>query len=416
MRRTNVASTLFYQIAGVVLFFFLLMSCILVGRSGTAVRAQAQSAASVGGCPLYPADNIWNRDISTLPVQSNSANFINSIGLTGHVHADFGSGLFDGEPIGIPFTVVSGNQPAVPVSFSDSDESDPGPYPIPANAPIEGGAQSTGDRHVIVVDSATCKLYEMFNGFPQSDGSWKAGSGAVWNLNSNALRPKKWTSADAAGLPILAGLARYDEVAAGAIDHALRFTVSKSQRAFLWPARHDASSSTNPNLPPMGLRLRLKASVNVAAYPPQSRVILTALQRYGMIVADNGSSWFISGAPDNRWNNDDLAQLKNIHGSDFEVVDESKLQVSANSAQSFPANYSSMTIPPLADPTSVSAIAPLPTATPLDTRKGSVILYNTNGGASTNALFFSILTTVAVVIFSGAALIVFLAPRYKLRK
>ncbi|HLG63439.1 MAG TPA: hypothetical protein VKY19_15985 [Ktedonosporobacter sp.] len=417
MRRTNVASTLIYQIAVVVLFFFLLMGCVLVVRPGTAVRAQAQGAPSVGGCPLYPADNIWNRDISTLPVHPNSANFINSIGLTGHVHADFGSGLYNGEPIGIPFAVVSGNQPAVPVSFSYSDESDPGPYPIPANVPIEGGAQSTGDRHVIVVDSATCKLYEMFNSFPQSNGSWKADSGAVWNLNSNALRPRKWTSADAAGLPILAGLARYDEVAAGAINHALRFTVSKTQRAFLWPARHYASSSTNPNLPPMGLRLRLKASVNVAAYPPQSRVILTALQHYGMIVADNGSSWFISGAPDSRWNNDDLAQLKNIHGSDFEVVDESKLQVSANSAQSFPANYSSMTIPPLADPTSVSVIAPLPTATPLDTRKGSVILYNnTNGGASTNALFFSILTTVAVVLLSGAALILFLAPRYKLRK
>lgn len=413
MRRINVASALFYQVTGAVLFCFLLLTCALIGWSGMAVHVQAQGAASVGGCPLYPADNIWNRDISTLPVHPNSANFISSIGLTGHVHPDFGSGLFNGEPIGIPFVVVPGNQPAVPVSFSESDESDPGPYPIPANAPIEGGTQSTGDRHVIVVDSATCKLYEMFNSFPQTNGSWKAGSGAVWDLNSNALRPRRWTSADAAGLPILAGLVRYDEVASGVINHALRFTVNQTRRAFLWPARHSASSSTDPNLPPMGLRLRLKASVNIAAYPPQSRVILTALQHYGMIVADNGSSWFISGAPDSRWNNDDLAQLKNIQGSDFEVVNEAKLQVSANSGQSFPANYSSLNIPPLADPTNVSLVAPLPTATPFDTRKGSVLLFN---NTSANTLFFSILTTVAVVISGGVALIVFLVPRYKLRK
>src|SRR5579885_686748 len=417
MRRIHVASALICQLIGTVLFCFLLMSCAAIGWSGTTVHAQAQGASSVGGCQLFPTDNIWNRDISTLSVQPNSANFIASIGLTGHVHADFGSGLYKGQPIGIPYTVVSGNQPAVPVSFTYNSESDPGPYPIPANAPVEGGAQSTGDRHVIVVDSATCKLYELFNGFPQKDGSWKAGSGAVWNLNSNALLPKTWTSADAAGLPILPGLVRYDEVAAGAINHALRFTVSKTQRAFLWPARHDASSSTNPNLPPMGLRLRLKASVNIASYPPQSRVILTALKRYGMIVADNGSSWFISGAPDNRWNNDDLAQLKNIPGSDFEVVDESQLQVSANSGQSFPANHSSVTIPTPATSTSVSVIAPLPTATPFDTRKGNVVLYNIKGaGTNANTLFFSILTTVAVLLFAGGALIVFLAPRYKLRK
>lgn len=417
MRRINIASALIYQITGAVLFFFLLMNCVLIGWSGTAVHAQAQGAASVGGCPLYPADNIWNRDISTLPVHPNSANFINSIGLTGHVHADFGSGLYNSGPIGIPYSVVPGNQPAVPVSFTYSGQSNPGPYPIPANAPIEGGSQSTGDRHVIVVNSATCKLYEMFNSFPQANGGWKAGSGAVWDLRSNALRPRTWTSADAAGLPILAGLARYDEVAAGAINHALRFTVSKTQRAFLWPARHYASSSTDPNLPPMGLRLRLKASVNIAAYPPQSRVILTALQHYGMIVADNGSSWFISGAPDSRWNNDDLAQLRNIHGSDFEVVDESKLQVSANSGQSFPANYSSVTIPTPATPPGISVIAPLPTATPFDTRKGNAVLYNnTGGGTSSNTLFFSILTTVAVIIFGGGALILFLVPRYTLRR
>lgn len=416
MRRINVASAPFYRTIGIIVFFFLLPSGVLIGWSQAAVHAQPQRASSIGNCPIFPADNIWNRDISTLPVQPNSANFVASIGLTGHVHADFGSGLYNGGPIGIPYVVVPGNQRTVPVSFTYTNESNPGPYPIPANAPIEGGSQSTGDRHVIVVNSTTCKLYEMFNASPQKDGSWKAGSGAVWNLNSNALRPKTWTSADAAGLPILPGLARYDEVAAGAINHALRFTVNRSQRAFLWPARHDASSSTNPNLPPMGLRLRLKASVNIASYPPQSRVILTALQRYGMIVADNGSSWFISGAPDNRWNNDDLAQLKNIQGSDFEVVDESKLQVSANSGQSFAANYTNVTIP-ITPTRSISVIAPLPTPTPVDSRKGNVVLYNSkSGGADANPLFFSILTTVAVVLFAGAALILFLAPRYKLRR
>ena len=296
--------------------------------------ARALSAATVGGCPLFPADNIWNRDISSLPVHPNSANFIASIGLTSHVHADFGSGLYNGAPIGIPYIVVSGSQPYVPVSFNYADESNPGPYPIPSNAPIEGGSQSSGDRHVIVVDSGTCRLYEMYASYPQSNGSWKAGSGAVWSLNSDALRPSTWTSADAAGLPILPGLVRYDEIASGVINHALRFTVNSTQSAFLWPARHYASSSTNPNLPPMGLRLRLKANVNISSFSRTNQIILTALKRYGMIVADNGSSWYISGAPDNRWNNDDLHMLGTIPGSDFEAVDESSLQVNVNSGQS----------------------------------------------------------------------------------
>jgi hypothetical protein len=208
---------------------------------------------------LFPADNIWNRDITTLPVHRNSANFIASIGPTGHIHADFGAGLYGGGPIGIPYIVVPGDQPYVPVSFNYADESNPGPYPIPMKAPIEGGSQSGGDRHVIVVDSGTCKLYEMYSSYPQSNGSWKAGSGAAWSLNSDVLRPSTWTSADAAGLPILPGLVRYDEVASGVINHALRFTVNSTQSSFLWPARHYASSSTNPDLPPMGLRLRLKA-------------------------------------------------------------------------------------------------------------------------------------------------------------
>jgi hypothetical protein len=295
--------------------------------------ANAFGSVTVGGCPLFPADNIWNRDISSLPVHRNSANYIASIGPTSHVHADFGAGLYGGGPIGIPYTVVTGSQPYVSVSFTYAGESNPGPYPIPTNTPIEGGSQSSGDRHVIVVDSGTCNLYEMFASYPQNNGSWKAGSGAVWNLNADALRPSTWTSADAAGLPILPGLVRFDEVASGVINHALRFTVNSTQRAFLWPGRHYASSNTNPNLPPMGLRLRLKATVNISSFSRTNQVILTALKHYGMFVADNGSSWFISGVPDNRWNNDDLHALGVIPGSDFEVIDESSLLVNANSGQ-----------------------------------------------------------------------------------
>lgn len=294
---------------------------------------QASSFPPIAGCPLFPANNVWNTDISHLPVHANSANFIKSIGLDDRLHPDFGSGLDDGEPIGIPYTIVPGNQRLVSIDFDYADESDPGPYPIPANVAIEGGPQSSGDRHVLLVTRGTCKLYELYAASPQSDGSWQAGSGAVWDLHSNALRPQTWTSADAAGLPILPGLVRYDEVAAGAIHHALRFTVSRTQHAFIWPARHYASSDTDPNLPPMGLRLRLKASVNISSFSPTNRVILTALKRYGMIVADNGSSWFISGTPDQRWNNDDLHTLGEITGSDFEVVDESSLQVSLDSGQ-----------------------------------------------------------------------------------
>jgi hypothetical protein len=310
----------------------LLLSAIVLNMQ----RAEASpdtSSATIGGCPVFPANNIWNTDISHLPVAANSANYIASIGLSGHLHPDFGSGLYNGEPIGIPYVVVPGNQPGATVRFQYASESDPGPYPIPANAPIEGGPQSTGDRHVLVVDRGNCTLYELFAGYPQKDGSWRAGSGAVWHLASNALRPATWTSADAAGLPILPGLVTYDEVASGVINHALRVTVNQTQQAFLWPARHYASSNRNPNLPPMGLRLRLKASVNISSFSRIDQIILTALKRYGMFVADNGTSWFISGSPDSRWNNDELHALTSIPGSDFEAVDESRLQVSANSGQ-----------------------------------------------------------------------------------
>ncbi len=315
------------------LFALALVLCLvsLDGFSGRVAHAQSAAAPSIGGCPLFPANNIWNTDISTLPVAANSGTIIASIGPSGHLHPDFGSGTYNGEPIGIPYVVAPASQAGVSVSFHYADESDPGPYPIPANAPIEGGASSSGDRHVLVVQQGVCKLFEIYSSYPQPNGSWQAGSGAEWNLNSNTLRPSAWTSADAAGLSILPGLVRYDEVASGIIAHALRFTVQNSRNTFVWPARHEASSSSSASLPPMGLRLRLKASVNISSFSAQNRVILTALKRYGMMVADNGSNWYISGAPDNRWNNDDLANLAGIPGSDFEVVNTSSLMVSANS-------------------------------------------------------------------------------------
>ncbi len=337
-----------------------LMAAWCVAIPAGSVHANATNVTSVGGCLLFPADNIWNRDISSLSVSSKSATYVASIGASGHLHPDFGSGLYDGGPIGIPYTVVPQSQAAAKISFDYADESDPGPYPIPANAPIEGGTQSDGDRHVLVVQSGTCKLYEVYAGYKQSNGSWKAGSGAVWNLNSDALRPSGWTSADAAGLPILPGLVRYDEVASGVISHALRFTVSQTRNTFIWPARHEASSHTDANLPPMGLRLRLKANVDISSFSRQDQVILTALKHYGMIVADNGSNWYISGAPDDHWNNDDLSQLKRIPGADFEVVDTSSLQVSANSGQARGGTPTSQSTPtptkaPTPSPTLVAA-------------------------------------------------------------
>jgi hypothetical protein len=289
--------------------------------------------ASLDGCPNLPTDNVWHSPVTSLPVLSHSTQYVDSIGADAAVKADFGSGVYAGGPIGIPVTYVSGGQRSVPVHFTYGDESDPGPYPIPADAAVEGGANSDGDRHVLVVDTGTCTLYELYNAHPDSDGSWQADSGAVYHLNSDQLRPRGWTSADAAGLPITPGLVRYAEVAAGHIDHAIRVTVPRTQESFLWPARHDASSSTDTSLPPMGLRLRLKADVDIAGLPPQARVIAQAMKTEGVIVADNGSAWFISGAPDPRWDNDDLHALDALHGSDFEAVDTSGLLVDANSGK-----------------------------------------------------------------------------------
>ncbi|HXV32881.1 MAG TPA: hypothetical protein VD769_02635 [Gaiellaceae bacterium] len=273
-------------------------------------------------CPVFPPSSVWNKPIHKLPVQKNSATIVKAIGANLRLHADFGSGLWDGGPIGIPITVVDGSQPKSWVDFHYDEESDPGPYPIPPDIAIEGGPHADGDRHAVIVDRDTCTLYELFDLWP----GWSAGSGAIWNLRSNLLRPRGWTSADAAGLPILPGLARYHEVARGEIDHALRFTVRRSRRAYVYPARHFASSSTDRRLPPMGLRLKLRASFPVAGFPRQARIILRALKRYGMIVADNGSSWYISGAPDPRWSNDQLHTLHRVRGSDFRVVNTSKLR------------------------------------------------------------------------------------------
>ena len=264
---------------------------------------------------LFPADNAWNTRIDTATVDPNSSAIVANIGSTTSFHPDFGAN-FNGGPFGLPYVVVSGTQPGVNVTFDFADESDPGPYPIPPNPPIEPG----GDAHVLVVDKDHWKLYELYNAQRLADGSWHAGSGAIFDLSSNALRPAGWTSADAAGLPIVPGLVRYDEVLAGSIDHALRFTVSHSRRAYVSPARHWASSDTSSLRPPMGMRVRLKASVDISGYPASAQVILRALKKYGMIVADNGSNWYLSGTADARWNDTEMNTLKALKGSDFEVV------------------------------------------------------------------------------------------------
>ena len=271
-------------------------------------------------CTVFPADNPWNERVDSLPIASSSAAIVASIGASTGLHPDFGSGLWQGSPIGIPVTTVPAGTPLSQVSFGYADESDAGPYPIPSSVKIEGGS----DRHAILVDQRACRLYELY-ALQRAGSRWSAGSGAIWNLRTNALRPAGWTSADAAGLPIFPGLARYDEVAQGRIAHALRFTVSRTRNTYVWPARHAASSLTSSSLPPMGLRLRLRASFDISAFPPQARIVLQALKQYGMLVADNGSNWFISGAPNPRWDNDDLSTLSRVRGSAFEVVDTASL-------------------------------------------------------------------------------------------
>lgn len=342
------------------------------GGGGTGSTTGSCSALSTGvgaslnGFVPFLTTSEWNQDISAAPVDSNSGAIITAIGANVSVHADFGSGLYNGGKIGIPYVVVSGTQPLLPVTFSAyGSESDPGPMPVPATGPIEGDPNpGTGDRHVLVLNKDNCFLYELYSSYPGS-GSWSAGSAAVWDMTMNQQRPYGWTSADAAGLPIFPGLIRYDEVAAGNIKHAIRFTLQQSRAAFVAPASHWASSSANTNLAPMGMRVRLKSGFNIAGYSAANQVILKAMKQYGMIMADNGSSMYISGAPDDRWDNDDLHALGNLKASDFEVVQMGTV-------------YTSTSVPQGAAPT-ISSFSASPTTT---NSSGSVTLNWTVSGAS----------------------------------
>jgi hypothetical protein len=286
--------------------------------ASSAAGARGASSPSEFGCPILPAEDALNQEIASAPVSPNSANYTASIGLGAHLHPDFGTP----PSYGIPYALVGQAQPKVPIKFGAyRSESDPGPYPVPPSAPIEGGGRrGRGDKHVLVVQEGACMLYELFHARRTRKG-WRADSGAVFNLRSSALRPEGWTSADAAGLPIFPLLARYPEAHTGHIDHALRVTVPQTQRGYIHPATHFASSNSDPNLPPMGLRLRLKSSYSLAGFSGESLVVLEALKRYGLIVADNGSPWFITGAPSAGWSDENLEQLKRVPGSEFEAVE-----------------------------------------------------------------------------------------------
>ncbi len=295
------------------------MTAALTLAAFASTSPRAPAGGTLDGKAIFPADNAWTQAISRQPVDPNSDALIASIGLNKPLHPDFGT-TYNGVPSGIPYILVPGTQPRVPIKAEYADESDPGPYPIPPNAPIEGGPKSDGDRHVLVIDKDNWLLYEMWNSHKTGSG-WSCGSAAIFDLKSNKQRPEGWTSADAAGLPVFPGLVRYDEVMEQkAILHAVRFTIVHSRRAYVPPARHFASRSNDSNLPPMGMRVRLKASYDISGFPEPAKVILTALKKYGMIVADNGSDWFVSGAPDPRWNDEELNTLKRVHGEDFEVV------------------------------------------------------------------------------------------------
>lgn len=302
-------------------------------QANTSSKTPIAGGGSLQGCPMLPADHILNTAVNTLPVDRNSSMYINSLGSAKGMHPDFGT-VYEGAPIGIPYITVPSTQAGVSVSFEQPDESDPGPYPIPANPPIEGGANSGGDRHVLVAQMGRCKLFELFAAYPQAGNAWRAYSGAVWDLRSNALRPETWTSGDAAGLPILPLLVRFDEVQAGEIKHAIRFTAARTRTAYVWPARHQAGASSDASLPAMGQRFRLKASVNIGSFSKTLQVLFKAMKTYGLILADNGSNWYIGGAPDSRWNDDELVTgFAKLQGSDFEAVDVSSLMVNPNSGQ-----------------------------------------------------------------------------------
>ncbi len=303
----------------------------------------APSVASAGtpvpgapDCPMFPADNVWNTPITNLPVNPMSAQWLASMDAsTTDLHPDFGPSGDPSTPYGIPYTVVSPSPPEIPITFQYADQSDPGPYPFSATTPIEGGQDSTGDRHAIMVNPSTCTLYELYDARYSSSGS-TAGSGAIWNLDSNALRPAGWTSADAAGLPILPGLVRYDEVQSGVITHAIRMTAEATDTSYIWPARHEAGTSSNPDLPPMGARFRLKATFDISGYSAQAQVVLRAMQQYGLILADNGSNWYFGGTADDNWPLSLVDELKTVPAGAFEAVDESSLMVDPNSGQARP--------------------------------------------------------------------------------
>lgn len=305
---------------------FTLAFVLSLGTAFAAAHAESRKVglganASLGGQRLLPDDSPWHRDVSKDPVDPRSDRILGQVGLDKPLHADFG-GMYEGVPIGIPYIVVPGTQKKVPVAFKDAEESEPGPYPIPPNAPIEGGPKSTGDRHILVLDRDNWKLYEIFNAFPDGKGGWKADSGAIWDLKRNQIRPPRWTSADAAGLPILPGLVRYDEaVGKGVVEHALRFTLRKTRRAYVPPASHWASTSHDENLPPMGMRVRLKADFDDSGFAPEVKAILVALKKYGMFLADNGSDNFVTGAHHPHWNHDRLRQLRRVKTRDLEVVE-----------------------------------------------------------------------------------------------
>jgi hypothetical protein len=339
-----------------------ILASILLCLFSTAAHTQSCSAMSLGrGASLngfipFPVDNAWNQDISNSPVDPNSSNIINFIGSSTPLHPDFGAGLYSGQTIGIPYIIVSGS-PFVTINYTAyGSESDPGPMPVPKNAPIEGYPKpGNGDRHVLVLDRDNCWLYELYSSYLQKNGNWNAGSGAVWDLLNDEQRPYTWTSADAAGLSVFAGLARYDEVAAGEIQHALRFTLQSTENAFTPPASHWAGNSTDTYAAPMGMRMRLQASFDISSYPPQARVVLAALKKYGMILADNGSSMYISGAPDDRWDNDDLHLLNGVSMSDLEVVKMDTIYTASNIPQGAAPTIGSFT----ASSTNVSAGTPV---------------------------------------------------------
>jgi hypothetical protein len=311
---------------------------MLVGLQSVSL---AQGAGpTIGGCPVFPPDNIWNTRIDKLPVDPRSQQYVASIGADKIVHPDFAAGLNEGAPIGIPFIVVPMREPKVAIQFRNfadeqavAEESDPGPYPIPRNAPVEGGLQSKDDRHVIVVQQGSCTLYELYKAVPNADGSWSAVSAVKFDLEGHELRKDTWTSADAAGLPIFPGLVRAEEIAAGEIKHALRFTAPRTRKAYVWPARHHASSRTDEALPPLGQYFRLRADFDISKFSRTNQIILQALKTYGMILADNGSSWYISGAPNSKWDDDELRQLRQVKGADFEAVDTSSLMINPDSGQ-----------------------------------------------------------------------------------